>query len=229
MYWMDLSEGDLSFYRDVFGWAATEDAFTVDGQVVAGHGAPAIPGSGPRWSLHVQVDDVDRVCAGADVLVGPADSAMGRTAVIADPAGASFVVRAPGRQAEFLQKPMALTWAELCTKDLAAAKSFYSGLFGWAAVDITMVMPAGQVDYAVFMAGEAEVAGVLPAEGAFVPAEPPYWLPYLQVLDADAIVARTLDHGGAVPVAPFDIPRIGRVALLAGRSGETVAVMQMPS
>lgn len=228
MYWMDLSEGDLSFYRDVFGWEATEDAFTVDGQVVAGHGAPAIPGAGPRWSLHVQVDEVDRVCAGAEVLVAPAESAMGRTAVIADPAGAAFVVREPGRQADYLQKPMGLTWAELCTKDVATARSFYSGLFGWNLIDIEMVMPAGKVGYTVFMAGEAEVAGMLPAEGAFVPAEPPYWLPYLEVTDADAIAASVVEAGGTMPVAPFDIPRIGRVALLAGRSGETLAVMQMP-
>lgn len=229
MYWMDLSDGDLSFYRDVFGWEADDDAFTLDGQVVAGHGAPAIPGDGPRWSLHVQVDDVERACAGAEVLAGPVDSAMGRTAVIADPAGAAFVVREPGRQAEYLHKPMGLTWAELCTKDLAGARSFYSGLFGWNPVDIVMEMPAGKVDYAVFMAGEAEVGGVLPAEGAFAPAEPSYWLPYLEVTDADAIAHRVEEAGGTVPVAPFDIPRIGRVALFAGRSGETLAVMQMPA
>lgn len=230
MYWMDLSEGDLTFYRDVFGWTPVDDGtFTVDGQVVAGHGAPGVPGAGPRWSLHVQVDDVDKVCANADVLVEPVAAAMGRTAVVADPAGAAFVVREPGRQAELLHKPMAFSWAELCTKDTAAARSFYSGLFGWTVVDGAMSMPSGQVPYAVFMAGEAELGGMLPAEGAFAPAEPPYWLPYVQVADADAVAVRTEQAAGSVPVAPFDIPRIGRVAVLAGRTGETLAIMQMPS
>jgi predicted enzyme related to lactoylglutathione lyase len=199
--------------------------------VVAGHGAPGVPGTAPRWSLHVQVADVVAACAataerGGEVLLSPVDSAMGMTAVLADPTGAAFVVREPGRQAELLHKPMAFSWAELCTKDPVAARTFYSGLFGWNCVDITMSVPSGDVGYTVFMAGAAEVGGLLPAEGAFGPVTS--WLPYLEVTDADAIAARAADLGGDVPVAPFDIPRIGRVAVLAGRYGETFAVMQMP-
>lgn len=230
MYWMDLSGGDAAFYRDLLGWERTGGGvFTLDGQVVAGHAAPGRPG----WNLHAVVDDVPAACRtaaelGGEVLVAPGASDHGIVATLADPAGAAFVVREPGRQAELVHKPMAFSWAELCTPDPESAKSFYSTMFGWATVDISMEMPAGTVGYTVFMAGEAEAGGLLPAQGAFGPAEPPYWLAYVEAADANALAARTAELGGEVLVEPFEVPRIGRIALLAGRGGETFAVMEMP-
>ena len=44
MYWMDLSGGDPAFYRDLLGWEPGGGVFTLDGQVVAGYGAPGAPG-----------------------------------------------------------------------------------------------------------------------------------------------------------------------------------------
>lgn len=227
MYWMDLSGGDLTFYRDLLGWQSADDGvFTVDGQVVAGHGATG----GPRWNLHAMVDDVMAARAaverhGGTVVTAPGSSAP---AVVADPAGAEFVVRESGRKADLLNKPMSFSWAELCTPDAAGARSFYSAVFGWSMVDIAMSMPAGTVDYTVFLAGTEEAAGLMPAEGAFGTAAPPYWLAYVEAADTDKLAAHTAELGGAVVVEPFDVPRIGRIALLAGRSGETFAVMQMP-
>lgn len=225
MYWMDLSGGDVTFYRDLLGWQPETDVFTVDGQVVAGHGAPGQPG----WNLHAVVDDVTVACKAAEELGGEVVHAAESLAVLADPAGATFVVRAPGRKAELLHKPMLFSWAELCTPDAESAKTFYRALFGWDTVDIPMAMPAGTVGYTVFMTGTDEAGGLLPAEGSFGPATPPYWLAYVEAGDADVLAARTADLGGTVVVEPFDVPRIGRIALLAGRSGETFAVMRMPA
>jgi uncharacterized protein len=225
MYWMDLSGGDVTFYRDLLGWQSADGVFTVDGQVVAGHGAPGRPG----WNLHAVVDDVTVARKAAEELGGEVVLASEESmATLTDPAGATFVVREPGRQADLLHKPGVFSWAELCTPDPESARTFYRGLFGWDMVDVQLAMPAGTVDYTVFLAGEAEAAGLLPAEGRFGPAEPPYWLAYVETEDADAIAARTVELGGAVVVEPFDVPRIGRIALLAGRSGEKFAVMRMP-
>jgi predicted enzyme related to lactoylglutathione lyase len=230
MYWMDLSGGDTAFYADLLGWQPSDGGvFTVDGQVVAGHGAPGRPG----WNVHTVVDDVVAVCQavgphGGAVLAGPRPSGLGRLAVLADPAGAAFVVREPGRQAEVLHKPMTFSWAELCAPDAGPVRSFYRAVFGWDAVEVPMVMPAGEVGYTVFVTGRAERAGLLPAEGAFGPAAPPYWLAYIGAADADLLAARTGELGGEVLVEPFDVPRIGRIAILAGRCGEPFAVMQMP-
>lgn len=231
MYWMDLSGGDPTFYRDLFGWQPVDNGlFTVDGQTVAGHGAPGRPG----WNLHADVEDIAATCRSAKTLggtvhSGPEPSAAGTLATLTDPAGAEFVVRESGRRAELVHKPAAFSWAELCTPDPGAARAFYGNLFGWDVVDVPMTMPAGEVGYTVFMAGTAEAAGLLPAAGAFGPAQPPYWLAYVEAVDAKAVAADTARLGGEVVVEPFDVPRIGRIALLAGRSGETFAVMEMPS
>ena len=225
MYWMDLSQGDVTFYRDLFGWEPSgAGLFTVGGQVVAGHGAPGPPG----WNLHAVVDDVVAVCATAEELGGEVVLGSPAFATVADPTGAVFVVREPGRRADLLHKPMTFSWAELCTPDAGAARSFYSALFGWDTVDVSMAMPSGPVGYTVFLAGTAEAAGLLPAAGAFGPVAPPYWLAYVEATDADAVAAHVVRLGGGVLAEPFDVPRIGRVALLAGRSGETFAVMEMP-
>lgn len=226
MYWMDLSGGDLTFYRDLLGWQPADDGvFTVDDQVVAGHGAPGRPG----WNLHAVVDDVAAACSTAEQHGGTVVTASGSSApaVLADPAGATFVVR-HGRKVDLVNKPMAFSWAELCTPDAAGARSFYSAVFGWNMVDIAMAMPTGTVDYTVFVSGAVEAAGLMPAEGAFGPAAPPYWLAYVEAADTDKLAAHAVELGGAVVVEPFDVPRIGRIALLAGRSGETFALMQLP-
>lgn len=224
MYWMDLSGGDVTFYRDLLGWApAGAGVFTVDGRIVAGHGAPGRPG----WNLHAVVDDVAAACKAAVELGGEVAHGSSALGVLTDPAGAGFVVREPGRRAELTHEPMAFSWAELCTRDTGSARSFYRALFGWDTTDVSLSMPAGPVDYTVFLAGSAEAAGLLPAEGAFGPVEPPYWLAYVEAADADKVAAHAEDLGGAVLVEPFDVPRIGRIALLAGRSGETFAIMQL--
>jgi uncharacterized protein len=217
VYWMDLSEGDVTFYRDLFGWTPGSEVFTVDGQVVAGHGAPGPPG----WNLHAVVNDVAAVCGRAEELGGEVVLST-PVATLADPTGAVFVVREHGPKAELLHKPMTFSWAELCTPDAGSARSFYRALFGWDTVDVSMSMPSGPVDYTVFLAGTAEAAGLLPAEG------PPRWLAYVEATDADVVAAQVRELGGKVLTEPFDVPRIGRIALLAGRSGETFAVMEMP-
>jgi uncharacterized protein len=231
MYWMDLSGGDPDFYLGLFGWEPTDDGvFTVDGQAVAGHGAPGRPG----WNPHALVEDVTEACRRAEelggrVLSAPEPSATGTVATLADPTGAAFAVREPGRRTELSHKPMTFTWAELCTTEPDAARSFYPALLGWHPVEVSIAMPSGPVGYTVFMASTAEAGGLLPAEGGFGPAKPPYWLAYIEVENTDKVAAHAEELGGAVLVEPFDVPRIGRIALLAGRAGEHVALMQMPA
>lgn len=226
VHWMDLCGGDRTFYRDLFGWEPDDSGvFTVAGEVVAGHGALG----GPGWNPHVVVDDVAVAGRTAQRLGGAVVREADGVAVLVDPAGAEFVVRASGRWADRTHRPMAFSWAELCTPETAVSRSFYCGLFAWGATDIVLEMPSGPVGYTVFTAGAGEAAGLLPAEGAFGPATPPYWLAYVEVTDTDAVAAAAEASGGAVVVEPFDIPRIGRVALLAGRSGETFAVMRLPA
>lgn len=227
---MDLSGGDATFYAHLFGWRPTGDAlFTVDGQVVAGR----CPLRRPGWHVHVVAGDVPAACRsverhGGEVVTAPDRSALGTLAMVADPAGATFVIREPGTRAEVSQRPGAFSWAELCTPDPGSAKSFYRAVFGWDAVGVPLRTPAGEVDYTVFVAGGAEVAGVLPAEGAFWPAGVPYWLAYVEVRDTGATAVRVAELGGEVLVEPVEVPRIGRIGVFAGRGGELFGAIQLP-
>jgi predicted enzyme related to lactoylglutathione lyase len=179
------------------------------------------------------VDDVAAACRaverhGGEIVVAPGPSALGTLAMVADPASATFVVREPGTHADVLHRPPAFSWAELCTRDTGSARTFYRAVFGWDTVDVPMSMPAGEIGYTVFVAGRAELAGLLPAQGAFWPADPPGWLAYIAVADADATAARVVELGGEVLAEPFDVPRIGRIGLFTGRDGEMFAAMQLP-
>ena len=234
VFWIDLSAGDPAFYTGLFGWTLGSDGlFARDGRVVAGYGAPVPPDHGPSWTAHLFVDDLERAAAhvtagGGRVELPPGDTPLGRMAVVTDPGGARFAVREAGRRAELVRQPGALSWTELCTPDVAAARAFYVDQFGWDPVATTMALPAGEVPYTVFCRGGAEVAGLMPTGGPFPPPPAARWLAYVEVADCDATAQRTGDLGGGVPVPPLDIPRIGRVAMLTGRSGESFAVIQMP-
>jgi predicted enzyme related to lactoylglutathione lyase len=69
-------------------------------------------------------------------------------------------------------------------------------------------------------------AGMLPitAEMGDVP---PHWLPYFQVENTDAIVARAEKLGAKTWVPPMDVPTVGRLAILADPQGASFAVIKL--
>ena len=87
------------------------------------------------------------------VFVGPMDvSDIGRMAVFADPTGAAIGVWQPKSfiGAELANEAGAFTWNELNTRDLAAAKAFYSVVFGWEPHDADM----GEMTYTEWKLGD---------------------------------------------------------------------------
>ena len=61
-----------------------------------------------------------------------------RVGVVADPPGAMFAVISGGPRPNgpyFSQRPGAVGWAELLTRDAAVATGFYGAVFGWTAVN----------------------------------------------------------------------------------------------
>jgi predicted enzyme related to lactoylglutathione lyase len=80
-----------------------------------------------------------------------------------------------------------------------------------------------QGEYHILSRGGADRAGVtaqLPAGVA------PHWLPYANVTDADAALARARKLGAKVPMGPHDIPSIGRFGVVLDREGAALAVMK---
>jgi len=119
-----------------------------------------------------------------------------------------------------LTKHGMFSWFELQTTDVAAAKAFYTALFGWKTEEMTMPgMP-----YTIISAEGEQVAGMMTippqAQGM-----PPFWGVYISVDDADATVRKAQQLGGAVVVPPTDIPTVGRFAVLKDPQGAMITVM----
>jgi hypothetical protein len=107
--------------------------------------------------------------------------------------------------------PGAPCWFELGVTDQAAAKHFYTQLFGWEAVDYPM--GPGQF-YTMFKLDghDAGAAYTLPAELA-AQGVPPHWRVYFATASADESAAKVAQLGGAVVHAPFDVMGAGRMAI----------------
>jgi len=115
-------------------------------------------------------------------------------------------------------------WIELATSDQAAAKKFYTSLFGWSTDDSPMGPGAF---YTMFRQQGKEVGGgytLMPDQVKMN--VPPNWLVYVAVADADASAAKAKSLGGNVLAGPMDVMELGRMAVIADPTGAVFAVWQ---
>lgn len=103
-----------------------------------------------------------------------------------------------------------IDWSELLTPDPEAAKTFYGTVFGWTFS--SMPMPQGGV-YWVAMAGDQPVAGIM-ATADVGPDTQPQWFTYIATDDVDRSCEAIVNAGGTVLQAPWDIPYVGRIAVV---------------
>src|ERR1039457_1664060 len=121
--------------------------------------------------------------------------------------------------------PGKLVFVELVTPDLAAAKQFYAGLFGWTFRDIQ----SGGTRYAEAFLDGHPVAGLIHKD---VPADKqrqPAWLSFFSVGDVDAAKKVALQNGAKVLFEPHNIPNRGQEAVLADQQGAVFAVLASSS
>lgn len=102
-------------------------------------------------------------------------------------------------------------WVDLSTPDVAAAKSFYTQLFGWEADD--RPLPDGGV-YVMLKLNGKNVAGLGPMQGGTDANHPAYWSSYLIVEDIESSVEKAQSAGATVTVPPMDVMEEGRMAIL---------------
>jgi hypothetical protein len=119
-------------------------------------------------------------------------------------------------------KPSHFIWYELMTTDADAAARFYGAVVGWSVGD------SGQTDktYQQWSIGGQTVGGLLriapdPSEDGMRP----MWTGYLNVDDVDASVTGITAAGGAVCMPAFDVPGVGRMAMVADPQGAVFYVM----
>jgi len=114
----------------------------------------------------------------------------------------------------------AISWSELMTTDPAAAKQFYSKLFGWSTKD--MSMPTGS--YSTAQVGDVSVAGIMsvPPEAAGMP---PSWGIYVTVTNVDETLKEVERLGGKVLMPPHDVPTVGRMAVIQDPQGAALSII----
>lgn len=112
-------------------------------------------------------------------------------------------------------------WIDLGTPDQDAAAEFYGGLFGWSVEEDENAEQTG--GYRVGTLKGRAVGGVmkLMQEG-----QPPAWMTYVNVEDADATAAKAKDAGGEVLVEPMSVLDYGRMAMLKDPTGAVFGIWQ---
>ncbi|MGP4052751.1 VOC family protein [Streptomyces sp. 2A115] len=243
--WVDLGTPDIdgatSFYNGLFGWefqSAGPEAggygfFQLAGKTVAGAMQNPPEQGPPSWNISLQSPDADATAkaveqAGGSALLPPDDVMdMGRMAIFGDNAGVPFGIWQPGRLKglEMAGDPGSLCWLELYTPDIAAAAAFYNSALGLE----TSAVPFPGGTYTCINPSEGGEDAMF---GGMVPlADDPmeqtaYWLPYFEVTDTDAVVAKAEELGGTVRMPATSAEGVGRMAKLADPYGARFAVIK---
>ena len=118
----------------------------------------------------------------------------------------------------------AICGAELHLRDMEAEQAFYAKVAGWT-YD-TMPLAGGDGAYVIAKLGDKPIAGFLDMNlMPHLDGVPPHWLNYVAVDDVDASVQDVIDAGGQLRRPLFDIPAVGRVAVVEDVGGAKLALM----
>ena len=230
-----------AFYLDLFGWGSYDipinenmsyTMFTLEGENVAALNGmmPDIQAQGipSFWGNYVTVDDVAPLADvitenGGAILVGPMDVFdSGSMIFLMDPTGAHLGLWQPKNRigAGIVNKPGALTWNDLLTKDLAAAQAFYSAVLGWEFVEASK-------GYLHIINRGRRNGGMMQMDENFG-AMPSVWQTYFAVADIDESIKRAQELGGSIVIPKMEIPEGGHFSLVRDPAGAHFNISQTP-
>ena len=233
--WVDYGAADLdgakAFYATLLGWEYTEGSEEFGGYLNALRNGHQAAGLGPRmqetdpvaWTTYFATDDSEATArriteAGGTVVLPPMDiSPFGRMTIALDPQGNAFGLWESREHtgARIYNEPGSWTWNEASVDDPAAARDFYSAVFGYAYEEVP---DAG--GYTTFSLGGNALGGL----GGVQPEMPKGWLTCFAVADTDQAVATVEANGGKVVTPPMDTPW-GRFAVVSDPWGAPCEVM----
>jgi uncharacterized protein len=113
-------------------------------------------------------------------------------------------------------------WRDLHTDEPAVVKAFYADLLGWEYVESKSL---GR-PYTLVKSGGQFIGGIVKAEHKVAHQANSQWLSYLSVADVDRAVEVTLAAGGRVLLAPVDLPRVGRGAIVVDPQGAPLGLLR---
>lgn len=222
--WHELVTSDVEaarrFYGELLGWqvehgdngARPYRYLTKNGQRVGGlvlRPGPHVP---PHVLGYISVLDFEGTLARAKehraaVLVPPADTPIGRTAVLQDPQGAIFgLCRAEDGDAPEGARPSscAFAWNQLDSSDAERAAAFYGSVLRWERA------PASEPSLSTFTQGELAIAGLRQApQGTFAS-----WLVHISVDDLRSARARARELGATIMIETIVHADLGELCVL---------------
>lgn len=113
-------------------------------------------------------------------------------------------------------------WNELRSRDVERAKRFYGETIGWT----FEAMPAlNGTTYWCAMQEGRPVAGIFKLTSPEFDDVPESWMSFLAVDDVDARVAKAVAAGAKLVMPIFDVPGVGRIAMLREPGGAGIGWM----
>lgn len=110
-------------------------------------------------------------------------------------------------------------WNELLARDVERAKRFYETTVGWSWQP--MAMADGATYWLAIMNGQP-VAGLFPINRPEFAGMPECWMSYLAVDNVDGRVKKAVAAGAKLMKPIFDVPDVGRIAVLTEPGGAGV-------
>jgi predicted enzyme related to lactoylglutathione lyase len=110
-------------------------------------------------------------------------------------------------------------WNELRTRDAERAKRFYASTIGWSFEASSI--PDGHAYWVALQDGKP-VAGLFPLTWPQFDGVPESWMSCLAVDGVDARVAKATKAGAELVMPIFDVPNVGRIAMLQEPGGAGV-------
>lgn len=233
----DTEKGKL-FYMELFGWdkeevpmgdGMTYTMFKLDNETVAAL-SPMMPGSAeqgipPAWTNYITVDDLDAIvdsikANGGTIVHGPMDVFdSGRMLVLQDPVGAYVALWEAKTHigASIVNKPGAMLWNELVTRDLDKAKDFYHKVLGWE-------YETNDDGYVSIKNNGRNNGGMMEMDESYGEM-PPVWTVYFNVEDLDTSVKKVEELGGKVMMRA-EAPGVGPFAVINDSTGATLTIME---
>jgi uncharacterized protein len=238
--WFDYVAPDIKkaqgFFGELFNWktqevpvpgAGTYTMIALGDQTIGGYmttpqGAPTVG----HWLPYLRTDDAKRSAEQIKSLGGKVHKDVakmgdvGSMAIVADNDGGVFALWQPTKPegtGDYKGTPGAFVWNELAAKDPARAVGFYTKL-GFTEEKMDM----GDMTYHVLNSDGKGRAGVLKSP---MPEAPQAWMPYIQVKDVDATIAKATKLGSQVHVPPNDVPGVGRLAVFTDPQGGWLGVL----
>jgi uncharacterized protein len=114
-------------------------------------------------------------------------------------------------------------WNELMTRDVESAKKFYGDTMGWR-FD-AMPVPSSGGSYWLAKMDDEPVAGIRDISTPDFGSAPESWMAYIAVDDVDARVKKAVKAGAKLMRPVFDVPGVGRIAVLMEPGGAGIRWM----